>query len=125
MKWLRNLWNRFWRWVRRAPVPLRTVFVEELPDDLESKSVYLVGEGSYLWFAAMLCPCGCGETLHMSLLPGGHPRWEVIRHDDGTVSVDPSVRRNKGCRSHFFLKKGIIVWCESSNLPTGAGRFFL
>jgi uncharacterized protein DUF6527 len=117
MKWLRNLWNRFWRWVRRAPVPLRTVFVEELPDDLESKSVYLVGEGAYLWIAAMLCPCGCGDTLHMSLLSDGRPKWELIRHGDGTISLRPSVWRTKGCRSHFFLRRGMIVWCEMSSAP--------
>lgn len=117
MKWLRDLWNRFWRWIRRGPVPLRSLIVEDLPDALESKIVYLVGEGDYLWFAAMLCPCGCGETLHMSLLPDSHPKWKLLRHDDGTVSLHPSVWRTKGCRSHFFLRNGMIVWCETSSAP--------
>jgi hypothetical protein len=117
MKWLRDLWNRFWRWVRRGPVPLRPIIVGDLPDALDSKIVYLVGEGAYLWFAAMLCPCRCGETLHMSLLPDGRPKWELIWHDDGTISLRPSVWRTKGCRSHFFLRNGMIVWCEMSSVP--------
>jgi hypothetical protein len=65
----------------------------------------------------MLCPCGCGETLHMSLLPDSHPKWKLLRHDDGTVSLHPSVWRTKGCRSHFFLRNGMIVWCETSSAP--------
>jgi hypothetical protein len=117
MKWLRHLWNSFWRWVRRAPTPLHTVSVEELPDALDAKNIYLVGEGTYLWFAALLCPCGCGATLHLSLLADGHPRWEFTRHDDGTISLHPSVWRTKGCRSHFFLRNGLIVWCGASPAP--------
>lgn len=33
---------------------------------------------------------------------------------DGTVSIKPSGWRQKGCRSHFFLKRGQIEWCKSS-----------
>lgn len=117
MNWFWNLWRRLWRRLRGAPEPLQTVNVEELPDDLAAKSIYLVGEGAYIWFAAMMCPCGCGATLHMSLLPDGHPRWDLSRHDDGTVSLHPSVWRTKGCHSHFYLRKGLIVWCESSVAP--------
>lgn len=117
MKWLRSLWNRFWRWVKRAPTPLQTVRVEELPEDLDARNIYLVGEGAHLWFAAMLCPCGCGATLHLSFLPDGHPMWELTWYDDGTISLHPSVWRTKGCRSHFFLRKGLVVWCESATVP--------
>ncbi len=117
MSWLWNLWGRFRRWIRRAPAPLQTVSIEELPDELDAKTVYLVGEGPYLWFAAMICPCGCGATLHMSLLPDGHPRWEIIRHKNGTISLHPSVWRTQGCRSHFFLREGRIIWCSSFSSP--------
>lgn len=44
----------------------------------------------------MLCPCGCGQTLHMSLLAEDRPRWEVTVHDDGTPSLHPSVWRRWG-----------------------------
>ncbi|WP_236819161.1 DUF6527 family protein [Alicyclobacillus ferrooxydans] len=60
----------------------------------------------------MLCPCGCGEVLHMSLHPDGRPRWELTRHPDGTVSLSPSVWRKVGCRSHFFLERGRVRWCK-------------
>lgn len=110
--------RRLWRLIRdaarhlfrRHPAPLVAIRVEELPDNLDTKSVYLVGEGCYLWFAAMKCPCGCGSVLHMNLLAESRPQWKVTEHADGTVSLAPSVWCTKGCRSHFFLRRGLIDW---------------
>lgn len=99
-------------WLRRRPRPIKAIRVEELPDELDDKTLYAVGEAEYLWFAAMVCPCGCGETLHMSLLPDERPRWKLIEHPDGTASLTPSVWRVKGCRSHFWLRRGMIKWCH-------------
>lgn len=114
MKWFRNLWRRVWSWLLKRPVPLKSIRIDELPDRLDPKYVYLVGEGVYLWFAALICPCGCGAILQMSLIPDGRPRWNAIEHEDGTVSLEPSVWRTKDCRSHFFLRRGNIFWCGSS-----------
>lgn len=57
-----------------------TVFCDEQPDQLKANAVYILGEGMNLWSAIMLCPCGCGEILHMrrtpqmetNTLPRGH-----------------------------------------------------
>lgn len=110
MKWIRKAWRSVRRWLLRLPKPLGAVRVHELPKDLNARSIYVVGENGYLWFAAMRCPCGCGATLHMSLLPKGQPRWEVTEHDDGTITLHPSIWRTVGCRSHFFLRKGLVEW---------------
>ena len=91
-----------------------TIFIEELPDDPEKDVIYILGEGKHLWAADMLCPCGCGERLQMSLHHEGRPRWEVTKHSDGTVSLYPSVWRKRGCNSHFFIKQGRIEWCKSN-----------
>lgn len=112
MTWLRRLWRAAWRWVWRQPLPFRTVWVEDLPDILDAQHVYIVGEGGHLWFAALLCPCGCGATVHTSFMPEGHPRWTLTVHADGTISLAPSIWRTRGCRSHFFLRRGIIAWCS-------------
>jgi hypothetical protein len=113
---MRRIWVRFWAWVarlwRREPRPLRTVLVEELPDRVEAGVVYVAGEGKFRWFVAMLCPCGCGETLHMNLQPETSPCWSLEEHPDGTATLSPSVWRKVGCRSHFFLQRGKIVWCD-------------
>lgn len=91
----------------RLLVPMR---VEELPDRLNPEMVYIVGEGEHLWYVAMLCPCRCGKTLHMNLMPHSRPRWTVTTHRDGTVTLQPSVWRRTGCSSHFFVRRGKVIW---------------
>lgn len=106
---------RLWRWITswfsRKPRALRTLNLEELPEQVETGVVYVLGEGAHKWFVAMVCPCGCRETLQMSLLPDAEPRWRLTEHGDNTVSLAPSVWRRAGCRSHFFLRHGFIEWC--------------
>lgn len=97
---------------QRKPVRYKTELVEELPDHLQALTVYVAGEGNYLWFAAMICPCGCGETLHMNLLADTRPRWSVAFNSNNTISLSPSVWRQVGCRSHFFFRESEVVWCH-------------
>lgn len=113
MKWLWWTWRVTRCWLLRQPVPLRTVKVAELPDELKAKNIYVAGENGYLWFAALLCPCDCGAVLQMNLLTDTRPCWYLTEHKDGTVSLHPSVWRVKDCRSHFFLRRGLIEWCSS------------
>lgn len=112
-RWWDALRGRLSGWLRGRPAPIKALKVEELPEGLDGSALYVVGEAEYLWFAAMLCPCGCGETLHMSLLPDERPRWKFTEHPDGTASLTPSVWRIKGCGSHFWLKRGVIEWCRN------------
>lgn len=105
------------RWLRARlyrPSPLRTQHVEALPDALPPGVVYVLGEGRYRWSVATLCPCGCGAVLQMSVMKEGRPRWQLDEHEDGTISLHPSVWRKEGCRSHFFLRRGKIIWCADS-----------
>lgn len=102
------------RWlggVPAGPLPYRTERADEIPDDLKGGVLYVVGEGPHEWYAAMMCPCGCGEPLVMSLLADARPRWRVSVDDAGVPSLSPSVNRLVGCRSHFFLRSGRIDWC--------------
>lgn len=111
MKRLRFLIRALGRRLRRRPPLFCTNYVEELPDAVTGGQLFIVGEDGYFWCAAMVCPCGCGETLQMSLLSEGRPRWEFTEHNDGTPTLHPSVWRVVGCHSHFFLRKGVVVWC--------------
>jgi hypothetical protein len=105
-------WLRLW--FARPIRPLQTVRAEELPERLDPRSVYVLGEGKHLWFVVMICPCGCKAKLEMSLLADAKPRWRLIEHADGTISLQPSVWRKIGCRSHFFLRRGLIRWSSES-----------
>jgi hypothetical protein len=113
--WWAQLRGRLPRWLGGAPSkppPYRTERADEVPDDPEGGVLYVVGEGAHEWYAVMRCPCGCGESLVMSLLTDARPRWRVTTDERGVPSLSPSVNRRVGCRSHFFLREGHIAWCE-------------
>ena len=60
----------------------------------------------------MRCPCGCGETIELLVLDGAKPRWDVLIDKKNLPTLHPSVWRQTGCRSHFWVRKGRINWCE-------------
>jgi hypothetical protein len=109
-KKLRRIWliikNRLWG----TPVPLETIYLDELPDQLKKDIVYLIGENGYLWVAALLCPCGCQAVIQLNLLTDVKPCWHVEEYFDGTVSLAPSVWSRRGCGSHYFVRQGFIKW---------------
>lgn len=114
MRLLQWLWSWITSWFVRRERPYRTDRVDEFPEQLEEHVVYLVGEGRHLWSAAMLCPCGCGEVIQLNLLQGTRPRWSVIEHDDGCLTLHPSVWRRAGCKSHYFFRNGMVAWCRAA-----------
>ncbi|SRR6266542_3225341 len=97
--------------MNNAALQYAAVRVAERPDHLAPRILYIVGEGNDRFCAAMLCPCGCGADLYMSLVVGDDPSWRARAHRDGTASLSPSVARTTGCRSHFVLRQGRVVWC--------------
>jgi hypothetical protein len=89
--------------------------VEDFPESLKPGTLYVVGEEPHQWAAALLCPCGCGDVIHLNLLLDATPSWVLSKHRHGSVTVLPSVWRTKGCRSHFVIRNGQIHWCRSED----------
>jgi hypothetical protein len=89
---------------------LRARRVEETPDALDAGVLYIVGEGRHLWFVSMLCPCGCGDALKLSLMQESRSYWTVVVHSDRTVTLWPSVAREVGCRSHFNIRRSKVIY---------------
>lgn len=106
---------------RRAPAEVLYALrsSDELPDELECRILYLVGEGQP-WQAALLCPCGCKTLIQLSLLPNDRPRWKLTIEANDRPTLSPSIWRTDECRAHFFMRSGRIVWC-GSNDGGGAG----
>ena len=104
---------RLKRWVRDALRPrFRTVFLEEDgPESPQPRTLYVITEDNEPWHAEMLCPCGCKERLHMSLLPDERPVWQFTVNGSGAATLSPSVNRLKGCRAHFWFRNGQVLWC--------------
>jgi hypothetical protein len=59
----------------------------------------------------MSCPCGCGELLPVNLDLRAGKAWRLY-HRYGYWTLFPSIDRETGCRSHFILSRGCIIWCD-------------
>lgn len=120
MSIIKKVW--FWcTWQFRSRDVYATEIVKDFPETLEPKCVYLVGEESIPWFAALVCPCGCGALIRLSLLKYDRPKWRAKRHLTGTVTLEPSIWRKSGCKSHFFVRRGRIVWATNNLVQTLEG----
>lgn len=82
-----------------------------LPRMLAPQTAYLLREAGEDWQASMLCPCGCGSIIELNLLTDERPVWHATIEADKTLTLKPSVWRHVGCRSHFIMRRGRIVWC--------------
>jgi hypothetical protein len=87
------------------------VTVDELPDALRTRTLYVLTEHGFQIQASMLCPEGCGIVINLNLLPDDHPCWHLTVDAGGKPTLHPSVWRREGCRTHFFVRAGRIDWC--------------
>jgi Family of unknown function (DUF6527) len=85
---------------------------ELLPEPTELWNLVVARDGDEDWSVGFRCPCGCGQRLEMMLLKEVKPRWDVSVDRRGYVSLHPSVWLREGCKSHFWVRLGRIVWCE-------------
>jgi hypothetical protein len=96
------------------PTPrLAVIRTDELPERLSAHHLYVVGERGEDWYAAMVCPCGCHALIDLNLVPPGRPCWRLTIDRDGLASLSPSVWRQVGCRAHFFVRRGGIIWIRN------------
>jgi len=105
---IKKLWNIFHGWLQ--PV-FRISRVTEKPERMEPHTVYVIGEDGAYWAAVFVCPCGCRADIWLNLIEHEkRPIWTVGGKSGGKANISPSVWRQTGCRSHFFIKKGKVVW---------------
>jgi Family of unknown function (DUF6527) len=64
----------------------------------------------------LTCPDGCGDVLSINLDPRAGRAWRLYERR-GAWSLFPSIEKPNGCRSHFILSRGRIVWCDWWNWP--------
>ena len=85
---------------------------EELPEKIAKKEVFVSGTLERNWVIVMICPCGCGDKIYLNTLQSEQPYWKITHNTKG-LSILPSIWRSKGCKSHFFLSKGKIIWAQN------------
>ncbi|TLX27435.1 hypothetical protein FE904_00120 [Chryseobacterium indologenes] len=108
-KLYRTIKNWIFSIFKQKETHYRFSFTEDMPEKISPMKLYFIGEYQNYWQVVMLCPCGCGSPLHMNLLEEYFPYWEY-KIEDGKVSLFPSIDRFVGCKSHFHLIKGKIIW---------------
>jgi hypothetical protein len=106
--WLKQVWSA----VRKQPPRFQSRRVNGVPNALEPNTLYVIGDDECAWAGALLCPCGCRDVIRLSLVTDASPSWTVKVSRDGSVSLNPSVRKTTGCRSHFILYRSRVLWCR-------------
>lgn len=110
-------------WITRRPRPAITF--HEINDVALPPSNELVVPGVFYrvmrndqpkW-ALFLCPCGCHSVITLSLQLAHRPRWTVRESKKNRPSMRPSVWRDVGCLSHFWVEDGRIYWCGDTGSP--------
>lgn len=113
IKWLFNWFFRFFKWkkldTKLGSEMYHFQFIDDVPDEPKEKIIYFIGESDFYWQFVMLCPCGCDSLLHMNLIEDYDPYW-TYKMDNDLITVTPSVDRTVGCKSHFFIKSGKLIW---------------
>jgi hypothetical protein len=88
-------------------VKIYPVFIEFIPDILEENKLYISEKYKS---AIHNCLCGCGEKTITPL--GGGTNWDLIKENNGTVSLIGSVGNyNFDCKSHYIITKNIANFC--------------
>lgn len=118
----RTLFQRILGWVWRYSGPrYSAVFVTEhpKPEFLMPRMLIVIGGPGFQKWCYLQCPCGCGETIMLPLMPNQKPRWHVEIDRWTLPTVYPSVRRLDGCYSHFWIRRGTIEWClDTGKVPS-------
>jgi hypothetical protein len=84
---------------------------------LPEKTLCIVSGDGYQKWAYLVCPCGCGERLMLSLAKSRRPRWHIDIDWLDRPTIRPSIWQTDGCYSHFWVKKGRIEWTPDTGKP--------
>lgn len=94
-------------------LPARRIDViegEALPKKLPRRNMVLLRDAGEDWSVGMRCPCGCGQHIELALILEAKPCWKLLVEPDEIPTLTPSVWLRKGCRSHFFVRRGRVDW---------------
>ncbi|RNF77480.1 hypothetical protein EFK07_30585 [Pseudomonas putida] len=112
MNLFRPIAQWFRKWIDRFGPARRLIIVEgdSLPAKMPFRDLVLAQDDGEDWSVGMKCPCGCGRTIELLVIQEAKPRWDITVDADGLPSLNPSVWLTSGCKSHFWLRRGKVVW---------------
>lgn len=91
-------------------------FAEKPPrnEDISKQDFYFVATSNKPKWTLFKCPCGCGDVITLSMQPAHRPSWRLQETSSRRPTLYPSVWRDKGCMSHFWLKDGRVFWVHDT-----------
>lgn len=89
---------------------LRVVSDNPANESVKGDSIYVVGGTYYAKWAYLKCPDGCGDTIMLSLSDSKKPSWSISQDDFGRPTLYPSIHKLDGCKSHFWIRDGKVIW---------------
>lgn len=89
-----------------------TKWVEYLPDAPSPNTIYVVGGRLHPYRIVMQCPNrDCNHLVYLDVFEDADSKWRFHEHRNGSLSLSPSIfLPTLPCRSHYWVKKGKIVW---------------
>jgi hypothetical protein len=109
--WLKHTAERIAAWWR-ADLRVIEINGDQLPTNIRRHCVVHVVDHGSEWSAGLICPCGCGDTIELLLLPSVTPHWTLTLDQLSRPTLMPSIWRTTGCRSHFWVRSGRVVWVK-------------
>ncbi len=110
-------------WITRQPLPAITFReITDVASPPANEAVlpdvfYRVMRNEQPKWALFLCPCGCRSVITLSLQLAHRPHWTVCASKERRPSMRPSVWRDIGCFSHFWVEDGRIYRCGDTGSP--------
>jgi hypothetical protein len=99
------------------PVHFSTIEIVSKPpknNEVVTGALYCTVSADKPKWSLFSCPCGCGDIVTLSLQSAHRPYWKLTKMDSGRPTLYPSVWRDKGCLSHFWVKDGRVFWCDDT-----------
>ncbi|WP_130624960.1 DUF6527 family protein [Klebsiella pneumoniae] len=106
-------WSRWFLKLTENVLPARRITVVDAdtpPEKLPWRNLVLAREDNEDWAVAFRCPCGCGRRLELLLIKEATPNWSISIGKGGKPSLHPSIWLKGGCKSHFWLRDGKVIW---------------
>jgi hypothetical protein len=110
-----NIIRKIIEWIRRQYTGLKVrryiaSAVKECPESVRPGKIYVISDGPVPDTIIFKCPCGCRADIYLNLLQDTRPYWTFSWERKGRISIAPSILRKVGCRSHFFVSRGKVIW---------------
>lgn len=114
------------RILEEPPVVYARIAVVTRPpkgNQLDRQTIYCVVNRQRMKWSMMFCPCGCGNSITLSLQAIHKPHWSLSQTESFRPTLYPSVWRDVGCFSHFWVRDGRVFWCADTGYPPVTSKF--